>query len=439
MRLVGSLLLALGCHDGSTVPSAARSSGDDLAHVGAGDVVACPPPGDRPLPDGGGYPSGARVVSTGTELVVLWYERGAEPTSPFVLRFARLDADGDVRRGSERVLFAADGASRGLVQVVVGEGELGLVYKRWTQETRARRPRPIPQDGPPPPGVPDVREPLPDPEPTTETVTTSHRAYFARLGFDGVPRGNERPVSPRHEWTGDHADLAWDATRREWGVIFGAREPSGASPTVHFTRLDAEGEPVGDPVRLDSGVGFVEGGRAIVARAEGGFVAVWRGERAELGVLEPHGDALRARTRPLPVGPLGVTIATSGPRVAVAGAGPESPPRVTVALFESDAAEVPFLQQTVGAADAFSGSSALRFDGETLELVFVETFPRQSSVVVAHRFDPRAPEAQSEREVLVESGWTTSLGWPFFVGPGCPHALSYLRFGEGAQNRLHSR
>lgn len=434
--VVGSVVLGLvlGCRP-SVAPPSDRTQGGDAPAV-AVDMSACPSPGDRALPDMGGYPSGARIVSTDAELVVLWYERRDEPTSPFALHFARLRPDGSVRRGSERVLFAQDGASRGLVQVARGDGELGLVYKRWTSETRARRARPIPEDGPPPPGLPDVRG-LPHPEPTTETVTTSHRTYFARLGFDGEPRSPERPVSARHEWNGDHADVAWDPTRREWGVIFGAREPNGASPTVHFTRLDPNGEPLAEPIRLDSGVGFVEAGRAVVPRTEGGFSAVWHDDRAQLAIFEPRDGTLHPRTRTVPVGPLGVTIAVDGSRVAVAGAGPESPPRVVVALFESDETDMPVLQRTVGAQDAFSGSPALRFDGATLELVFVETHPRQSSAVVAFRFDAQSPEGR--HEVLVESGARTSLGWPHFVGPSCPGAFSYLRFGDGAQNRLRTR
>ncbi|HJL06532.1 MAG TPA: hypothetical protein RMH85_29170 [Polyangiaceae bacterium LLY-WYZ-15_(1-7)] len=414
--------------DGSATPPRTATGTPPVTRSPPAGPRVCPPPGLHDLPDAGGYPGMARLVWTGAHYLQLWYERESDGRDfrLFVQRLGpRLEPLGQPRR-----LFPNTPAqsSRALVQVALGDGVVGLVYKHSRTELRTPPARSGPPDGMPP--RPTPFGPQRGPQPTLVSI----EARFLRLGLDGRPLGPERAVAPdAAPWNGDHAALAWDPETRRWGVAFEGSEPGGGNRRLYFAQLDESGELAEDPVALSSERYLLgSAGQSVIARPGGGFAVTW-GDRHPMLAEVTAGGVRRLELGPMDGGGE-AAVTTDGSHYAVAFA-MGTPRAVQLAWAEVGGDPLPELGQTIGATGRYSGSVDLRFGAEGLELVYVQQDARRRSRIDRRVLTPgglRGPTPLTADDQSVDSH-----GWPAFPegDAPCPGMFSYLAFGDGASLR----
>ncbi len=433
VRRLAPLLFAFACTSGvpeegappvenagaeRPAPTAAAPSAMPSLVAAQGGPRTCPSPGIHELPDAGGYPGIGRLVWTGDHYLQLWYERESQGRD-FHLYVQRLGPNLEPLDDAPRRLFeqTPENASRGGVQVALGDGTLGLVYKHSL--TEMREPAPRPRSGMPQRGSP-VRTPT-GPQPTLVGIETR----FLRLDLDGEPLGHERAVAPgAAPWNGDHAAIAWDPETRRWGVALEGTEPGGANRRLYFAQLDQSGQLAEDPIALSEQYALGSAAQSVVARPGGGFAVVWGDRRAMLA--EIGSEVRRVTLAPFSGGE--PTIATDGSHYAVALAA-GSPRRVHLAWAEVGGDGRPDLAQPIGMPEAYSGSPDLRYGPEGLELVYVQQGEQRLSRI--HR-RVLTPDGLADPTPLTESDSSRdSHGWPVYAegdGP-CPGLFTYAVFG----------
>jgi hypothetical protein len=144
---------------------------------------------------------------------------------------------------------------------------------------------------------------------------TFHLHVFARLfGAGGAPRSPEILVDATPSlFVPLAARVAMDGAGRFVVVWF--------DHNVWLRRFDSQGAPLGDPQRVDQGVGFLARGADVAMGPAGGFAAVWvsdtNGGAVYARRYDPEGTPLEAPVR-LDAAPVGVNV---GPRVAASATG----------------------------------------------------------------------------------------------------------------------